>query len=129
MAGTLVVDAVKSSTTGAPTFQNSSGVEQGQLCKAWANFAGASGTIRASFNVSSITRASAAKYTINFTNAMPDANYAVTSVWDSTRGSGWPNLPMVTSLTTTSFTLWYENVYSNTYPYTDPTLGMFSVFR
>lgn len=47
--------------------------------KAWVNFNG-TGTvaIRASGNVSSITDNGVGDYTVNFTNAMPDANYAVT---------------------------------------------------
>lgn len=46
-------------------------------CRAWINFNG-TGTpaIRGSGNVSSITDNGAGDYTINFTNAMPDANYA-----------------------------------------------------
>jgi hypothetical protein len=48
-------------------------------CRAWVNFDG-SGTvaIRASGNVSSITDNGTGNYTVNFTTAMPDANYAVT---------------------------------------------------
>ena len=48
--------------------------------KAWVNFNG-TGTvaIRASFNVSSITDNGTGDYTVNFTAAMPDANYAMTS--------------------------------------------------
>ena len=47
--------------------------------KAWVNFNG-TGTvaIRASYNVSSITDNGTGNYTINFTTAMPDTNYAVT---------------------------------------------------
>jgi hypothetical protein len=50
----------------------------GQLCRAWVNFDG-TGTvaIRASYNVSSITDNGVGDYTVNFTTAMPDANYAV----------------------------------------------------
>ena len=46
-------------------------------CRAWVNFNG-TGTvaIRASGNVSSITDNGTGNYTVNFTNAMPDANYA-----------------------------------------------------
>jgi hypothetical protein len=46
-------------------------------CRAWVNFDG-TGTpaIRGSGNVSSITDNGAGDYTINFTTAMPDANYA-----------------------------------------------------
>jgi hypothetical protein len=48
-----------------------------QLCRAWVNFNGTNGTIRASFNMSSITRASAGVYTLNFTTAMSNADYAI----------------------------------------------------
>lgn len=54
--------------------------------KAWVNFNG-TGTvaIRASFNVSSITDNGTGLYTVNFTTAMSDANYAavVGTVGDS----------------------------------------------
>jgi hypothetical protein len=48
-------------------------------CRAWVNFNG-TGTpaIRASGNVSSITDNGTGDYTVNFTTAMPDANYAAT---------------------------------------------------
>ena len=51
--------------------------EQSGLCRAWVNFNG-TGTvaIRASFNVSSITDNGVGLYTVNFTTAMPDVNYA-----------------------------------------------------
>jgi hypothetical protein len=47
-------------------------------CRAWVNFNG-TGTvaIRASGNVSSITDNGTGDYTVNFTTAMPDANYAI----------------------------------------------------
>ena len=47
-------------------------------CRAWVNFKG-TGTvaIRASGNVSSITDNGTGDYTVNFTTAMPDANYSV----------------------------------------------------
>jgi len=52
----------------------------GFLCRAWVNFNG-TGTpaVRASGNVSSITRRSTGQYTVNFASAMPDENYAVTT--------------------------------------------------
>ena len=46
-------------------------------CRAWVNFDGTA-SIRASANVSSITDNGTGDFTINFTTAMPDANYAVT---------------------------------------------------
>jgi hypothetical protein len=53
--------------------------EQKQICKAWVNFDGYTvpGTIRSSYNVSSVTKNATGNYTINFTSAMSDTNYAV----------------------------------------------------
>lgn len=50
-------------------------------CRAWVNFDG-TGTpaIRASGNVSSITDNGTGDYTVNFSNAMPNTNYAVAGV-------------------------------------------------
>lgn len=46
-------------------------------CRSWVNFTGSGTvTIRASGNVSSITDNGVGDYTVNFTTAMPDANYA-----------------------------------------------------
>ena len=57
---------------------NASGSAPVYACRAWVNFNG-TGTvaIRASGNVSSITDNGTGDYTINFTTAMPDANYSV----------------------------------------------------
>jgi N-methylhydantoinase B/oxoprolinase/acetone carboxylase alpha subunit len=46
--------------------------------KAWVNFTGSSGSVNASYNVSSVTRSSTGLYVVNFTNALTDANYGVT---------------------------------------------------
>lgn len=76
--GTANVDVVQSSTAGVPPqFNDGNGTQTGTLCRAWVNFNG-TGTvaIRASFNVSSVTRASAGNYTVNFTTALSDINYA-----------------------------------------------------
>ena len=45
---------------------------------AWVNFDGTTspGTIRSSYNVSSVTRTSTGLYTINFTNILADSNYS-----------------------------------------------------
>lgn len=81
---TLNVGTIKSISAAPPVFQNSSGTEKGQLCKAWVNFDGTFGTspftvsnggIRGSFNISSVTDGGTGIYTINFTNAMGDSNY------------------------------------------------------
>lgn len=65
-------------------------------CRAWVNFGYVSSaiTIRASGNVSSITRASAGNYFVNFSTSMPDANYAVIpagSISDGVSGEIFPN--------------------------------------
>jgi hypothetical protein len=77
MAGTITATTIQNDTSSPPTFRNNS-VEIGTLCRAWVNFNG-TGTvaIRASFNVSSITDNGTGDYTLNFTTAMPDANYAI----------------------------------------------------
>jgi hypothetical protein len=56
---------------------NATGSAPMYACRAWVNFNG-TGTvaIRASGNVSSITDNGVGEYTINFTTAMPDANYS-----------------------------------------------------
>lgn len=62
------------------TFPDTSTQSSGkQVCKAWVNFNGntSPGTIRASYNVASVTKIGTGQYTVNFTNAMPDANYSV----------------------------------------------------
>ena len=57
-------------------------------CRAWVNFNG-TGTvaIRASGNVTSITDNGTGDYTVNFTTAMPDANYMVTTSAGDATGS------------------------------------------
>jgi hypothetical protein len=72
--------------------------------KAWVNFNG-TGTvaIRASYNVSSITDNGTGNYTVNFTNALPDANYSVGScvaVDYSNTGSRVVNLASAAPTTT-----------------------------
>ena len=52
--------------------------EQKQIAKAWVNFNGTTspGTIRSSYNVSSVTKNAAGDYTVNFATAFADANYS-----------------------------------------------------
>jgi len=70
------------SLTSAGLFQFNSGygsVATAYGCRAWVNFNGTSTVaIRASGNVSSITDNGTGDYTVNFTTAMPDANYSAT---------------------------------------------------
>lgn len=76
---TPTIATIKSAASATPTvFQDSAGTEVGTLSRAWVNFNGTTspGTIRASFNVSSVTKNATGDYTVNFTNALADANYA-----------------------------------------------------
>lgn len=92
-----VASIIQAPTGTAPAYQ----------CRAWVNFNG-TGTvaIRASGNVSSITDNGTGDYTVNFTTAMPDANYSVTSITSAT-GSGGPVIVIKsgTSYSTSSFSV------------------------
>jgi hypothetical protein len=74
--------------------------------KAWVNFNG-TGTvaIRASFNVSSITDNGTGDYTVNYTNALTDANYAIIALQRSnSQTAGYEDS---SSLLTTSTRIFY----------------------
>jgi hypothetical protein len=85
-------------STGAPSWDGSGNLSFNSgygsngvayACRAWVDFNG-TGTvaIKASGNVSSITDNATGVYTVNFTTAMPDANFcAVGSSLGSTSGS------------------------------------------
>lgn len=73
---------------------NASGSAPVYACRAWVNFNG-TGTvaIRASGNVSSVTDNGTGLYTLNFVNALPDANYAVSvmsTLYASNNGTVFP---------------------------------------
>lgn len=58
---------------------------------AWVNFNGTTspGTIRAQYNVSSVTKNGTGDYTVNFTNTLTDANYVVASnSWGASSQNG-----------------------------------------
>lgn len=75
-AGTVVTTATDIESQ-VKTATNATGSAPIYACRAWVNFDG-TGTvaIRESGNVSSITDNATGDYTVNFTTAMPDANYA-----------------------------------------------------
>jgi hypothetical protein len=75
MPGTLVITTLSDGTNST----SATNCIQGSA-KAWVNFNGLTGsgnTIRASYNVSSITRNGTGNYTVTLTNALSDVNYAV----------------------------------------------------
>lgn len=83
--------------TSAPALGNV-GTAPVYAARAWVNFNG-SGTvaIRASGNVSSITDNGTGDYTVNFTTAMTDANYATIGTGSNNSG-GASNLPMTVQM-------------------------------
>ena len=65
------------STLKVDTLKNGDGTRTRYTVSAWVNFNGQDTVaIRASGNVSSITDNDTGDYTVNFTTAMPDADYA-----------------------------------------------------
>jgi uncharacterized protein (AIM24 family) len=86
------VGATTANTGAFTTLQFDSGygsVATAYGCRAWVNFNG-TGTvaIRASGNVTSITDNGTGDYSVNFTNAMPNVNYAVTGSYGETATGG-----------------------------------------
>ena len=73
MAGQLTISTLSDGTNST----SSTNCIQGSA-KAWVNFNGTNGSVRASYNISSVTRTATGTYTIVMTNAMSDANYSLT---------------------------------------------------
>jgi hypothetical protein len=101
MAGKVVVSTLNNDTGVLATQNGMTGI-----AKAWVNFNG-TGTvaIRDSFNVSSITDNGTGNYTVNFTTAMPNANYSIlvtTKETDNATVSGDGTNGMAYSYSTTS---------------------------
>jgi N-methylhydantoinase B/oxoprolinase/acetone carboxylase alpha subunit len=71
MAGTLTISTLSDGTNST----SATNCIQGSA-KAWVNFNGTSGSISSSFNTSSVTRNGTGDYTVNFTTALPNTNYA-----------------------------------------------------
>lgn len=72
MAGTLTISTLSDGTNST----SATNCIQGSA-KAWVNFNGSTAGIRASYNVSSITRSGGGIYYMTFTNAFSDINYSV----------------------------------------------------
>lgn len=141
MAGTVVADTLQADSTSTlvikngvastpPTVQDSAGTEIGTFCRAWVNFNG-TGTvaIRSSFNVTSITDNGTGDYTINFTTAMPDANYvAVSSAGDST--ATVPRISGPTSAAAPSTTAYrFKTILGSTNALEDLSYVFVAIFR
>jgi len=83
MAGRITVSTLNDDTGVLATQNGMTGI-----AKAWINFNMGSGAIRGSFNVSSITFNGGGDYTINFTTAMPNANYATVATGNFSSSNG-----------------------------------------
>jgi len=99
--------------------KDSAGTEVGQLCTAWVNFNGTGVVaIRDSFNVGSITDNGVGNYTINFTNAMANANYAATA--GIIQAGTAAESGVFTTRSTTQLTVNTKYMYSTTITWWDP---------
>jgi hypothetical protein len=79
MAGTIKTDVIQSELTTPTVFRNTSGTEIGRLVRAFCNYNSSASTVTGSFNTSSITKNATGDVTVNYTSAMSDATYTVSS--------------------------------------------------
>jgi len=116
--GTSALQVVAPSTAGNVLTSNGTtwvsstptAVNTAQLAKAWVSFAGATGTINGSFNVSSVTRSSTGNYVINFTTALPNANYSFAlSAFNGDSGNVYHHAGYVSPPSTTQFNTYVYN--------------------
>ena len=95
--GSVNTAVLQSFTSGSPVlFRDSAATEIGRICRAWLSWSSngrtdtsqSSGTptVRASFNISSVTYNAVGNATTNFTNAFSDANYCCVNSASSTGG-------------------------------------------
>ena len=110
------------------TATNASGSAPIFAARAWVNFDGQTvpPTIRASGNVSSVTRGGTGDFTMNFTTAMPDVNYTA----NCTSNSGNSNFLYVfnvAGMTTTSMRLFSNRGQGS--PAVDHPLNCVAIFR
>jgi hypothetical protein len=127
----------KANITPAGLFQFNSGygsVATAYGCRAWVNFNG-TGTvaIRASGNVSSITDNGPGDYTVNFTTAMPDANYAFVGTISNTGSASYNTAAISANGTLTRTTSAYRftctGISGTTNAAFDPNFVNVSIFR
>ena len=121
------------STLRVDTIQNAAGTDSPisvpGTAKAWVNFNG-TGTvaIRASYNVSSITDNGVGDYTVNFTTALADANYAIANGKDNSIAGAFFGYWTTHLQSASSFRMNHTRIDSGI-TYGDSTVCMFSVFR
>jgi hypothetical protein len=130
--------------TGGPTLANGltigtsplaapSGSAPSYTCRAWVNFNGTTNvggfcTIRASGNVSSVADNGTGNYTVNFTTAMPDANYAVVASTGPAASSGNKQPDTTINLKSTT-QVQMITTGAGSFSYTDNVLIDVAIFR
>jgi len=98
---------------------------QAGSAKAWVNFNGVgTATIRASYNVSSVTRNGNGDYTVNFTTSMPNTNYCtqITSGWTS--GVDFSSFSGVRTNGVSTSSVRFTNVNNTDVEYDSPMLNV-----
>ncbi len=123
MPGTLVITTLSDGTNSTSATNPIQG-----SAKAWVNFNGVTtASIRASYNVSSVTRTATGIYTVSFTSALADTNYAVIG---SARiiGSSSIFMPYPDNVLTTS-SVSVHSLVSNTGTGADGTYVYVAIFR
>lgn len=132
-------DMSSDSDTAVPTQQSVKAYVDAEIAgasgpvKAWASFDGTASTPispAASLNVSSITKNGTGDYTLNFTSALADANYAVMGMAnDPTPGSGGAIVFLIVSRSTTQCRFTISNSVSTTAATADASIVTVTVVR
>jgi len=105
MAGTLTISTLSDGTNSTSSTNPILGSS-----RAWVQFNGTNGAIRASYNVSSVTRTAVGRYTTNFTNAFPNANYTwALGAFNGDTSSVYAHMAYVQAPTTTQFLSYVYN--------------------
>ena len=129
-AGATAAERMRITSTGNLQFNSGYGsVATAYGCRAWVNFNG-TGTvaIRASGNVTSITDNGTGDYTVNFTTAMPDANYAVACLSGRTDNSSPGQIRAVATYSQTTSAI-KINTFDSATTKTDDAYVSVSIFR
>jgi len=120
MAGTIVADTIQDGAGNSTSMDNAI---YGSA-KAWVNFNGTAATIRASYNVSSITKNGTGDYTANFTNAFADVNYSSVATSSEYMCGIWTK-----NTTNCQIRVTYATNTGGAYTFVDNTLMNLSCFR
>jgi hypothetical protein len=129
MAGALTISTLNNDTGVLATQNGMTGI-----CKAWCivNGTSGSGVVTNSYNVSSVTRNLTGVYTVNFTTAMPNANYAISGSFEADSGNNTMQLYATpggggtapTLKTTTQCQIMYSSGGTRTDPFTGSFMAM-----